>query len=92
MTAKNLIDSILSEVDGPAMVYPSGTQSWYIHGKLHRIGGPAIETDKGNKAYFVDGRRFTEAEYYRYVDQDTGEVLVPSGKKLAYEREQVVNL
>lgn len=28
--------------DGPAVIYPSGTELWYHHGELHREDGPAI--------------------------------------------------
>ena len=29
--------------DGPAVIYQSGSQYWYIHGKFHRENGPSDE-------------------------------------------------
>ena len=28
--------------NGPAILYPDGSQSWYLYDKLHRENGPAI--------------------------------------------------
>lgn len=80
-------DGKLHRLDGPAIYGGHGPELWYAEGKLHRIGGPAI--DRGSKVkyideYFVHNQKFTEDEYYRYVDQITGEVFVPVGRKLTY--------
>jgi hypothetical protein len=75
--------------DGPARVWKNGMKEWWVDGKLHRIGGPSAENPLGiGKKWHVNGRRFTEDEYYRYVDPETGEVFVPPGKKLKYDKEQ----
>lgn len=29
-------------VDGPAVLWKDGSQSWWFHGKLHRLDGPAV--------------------------------------------------
>jgi hypothetical protein len=72
--------------DGPSVEYADGTNEWRIGYKLHRIDGPAIEGGpSGKEFYYVDGRRFTEEEFYRYVDHLTGEVIIPPGKKLTYD-------
>lgn len=72
--------------DGPAVEGRNGYKSWYKHGKQHRIGGPAVEEVGAlDDEYWVDDRQFTEEEYYRYVDQETGEVMVPPGKLLKYD-------
>lgn len=81
---------------GPAISWKNGSEHWLNNGRYHRIGGPAKVVSGGKDIrdeydevdrndYYVHGRRFTEDEYYSYVDQDTGEVLVPPGKKLTYE-------
>lgn len=31
----------LHREDGPAIIWPSGVQEWYINGCLHRLDGPA---------------------------------------------------
>lgn len=71
--------------DGPAIRIYGGADYWYKHGKVHRLGGPAVVQPDGICTYWVNNRRFTEEEFYRYVDQDTGEVLAPPGKKLTYD-------
>lgn len=71
---------------GPAYISAEGREIWYKDGKCHRIDGPAVEHGK-YRWYFVNGRQFTEEEFYRYVDQDTGEVLVPPGRKLYHDNE-----
>jgi hypothetical protein len=72
--------------DGPAVVYTNGTTEWWVSGKLHRTDGPAIEYRTGGCIWYVQGRRFTEEEFNLYVDQLTGEVLVPIGKKLYFDK------
>jgi hypothetical protein len=71
---------------GPAIEWRDGRKYWYRYNECHRLDGPAIENEQGVNMYYVDGRRFTEDEFYRYVDQTTGEVLVPPGKKLKHDR------
>lgn len=73
---------------GPAQVKYGHGESWLTNGQYHRLGGPArIQYGPcGLKEYYIHDRRFTEDEYYRYVDQDTGEVLIPVGKPLKHDR------
>jgi hypothetical protein len=45
--------------------------------------GPTINHSRSfSGTYNVNGREFTEEEFNMYVDQTTGEVFVPPGKKL----------
>ena len=53
--------------DGPAIVYDSGTKSWWRHDKLHRIDGPAFECEHGNHLWSINGTRYTEAEFNQQV-------------------------
>jgi len=47
----------LHRLDGPAVIYDSGTEVWYKHGKLHRIGGPSIIYGGDDaKLYHIEGR------------------------------------
>jgi hypothetical protein len=41
-------------------VYTSGTQYWYLNGKLHREDGPAIEYANGNKYWYLNGKLHRE--------------------------------
>ena len=34
---------------------------------LHRDNGPAVEYSNGDKAYWINGRRYSEKEYWKYV-------------------------
>jgi (2Fe-2S) ferredoxin len=43
--------------DGPAVVYPDGTQHWYRNGALHRGDGPAIILPHGTKSWYRNGLR-----------------------------------
>lgn len=71
--------------DGPAVEFANGTTCWYKHDKRHRLNGPAIYSSRGDYEWWANNRQFTEDEFYMYVDQETGEVLVPPGKKLTYD-------
>lgn len=75
----------LHRINGPAVEFPDGTKYWYKNDIRHRLNGPAIQHADGDDMYYVDGRRFTENEFYKYVDQGTGEVFAPPGKRLYYD-------
>jgi len=38
--------------EGPAAVLEDGTELWYQHDKLHRIGGPAVIFPDGTKLWY----------------------------------------
>jgi hypothetical protein len=72
--------------DGPAQEWPDGSKQWWVHDRQHRTDGPAVEVAHGNKKWwYVNGRQFTEDEFNMYVDQTTGEVFLPPGKKLTHD-------
>lgn len=83
------LHGVRHRADGPAVSMPCHRHppyhEWLLNGKFHRIGGPAVEGGYNWREFFVNDRRFTEDEYYLYVDQQTGEVLVPPGKQLAWD-------
>ena len=41
--------------DGPAAIYPNGTEFWLKNGSLHRDDGPAVIRADGSKEYFLNG-------------------------------------
>lgn len=67
---------------GPALVHGCGY--------LHR-SGRCVTTHSMNQhildqqGFYVNGRRFTEDEFLRYVDHATGELFIPPGKKLEHD-------
>lgn len=42
--------------DGPAVVYPSGAEEWYVRGILHREDGPASISSLGTKYWYQNGK------------------------------------
>jgi hypothetical protein len=47
--------------NGPAVIHPSGTREWWIHGKRHRIDGPAIINCHGRKEWWYEGELISES-------------------------------
>jgi hypothetical protein len=65
----------MHNVEGPAIVYPDGRTSWWIHGKRHRLDGPAMEwavsldpdasyTDE----WHINGVELSEEEFNRHPE------------------------
>lgn len=48
-------DGQLHRIDGPAVIYPSGSVSWYRDGALHRTDGPAVIYRDGDKLWYRNG-------------------------------------
>jgi hypothetical protein len=42
-------------LDGPAVEYLDGSESWYQNGQLHRLDGPAVEYTGGSKYWYQNG-------------------------------------
>ena len=40
-------EGLLHRVDGPASVWPHGTQYWFCHGRFHFVHGPALVWTNG---------------------------------------------
>lgn len=51
----------LHRADGPAVVYPDGSATWFLNGKCHRDDGPAIDW-KGHQVWYHHGERVELAE------------------------------
>jgi len=43
-------------------VYKDRTE-WYLNGKRHREDGPAIEYADGSKSWYLNDKKYTEAEF-----------------------------
>jgi hypothetical protein len=41
----------------PAIVFATGEQYWYQHGKLHRDEGPAVVFNGGEEYWYQHGKR-----------------------------------
>lgn len=57
-------------VDGPSYI-SKNFEAWHSHGKYHRTDGPAIvDSDKSIKEYWINGKQFTEEEFYRHFGDE----------------------
>ena len=45
------------------VVYPNGTQLWYLHGRLHREDGPAVINPNGTRHWYLDGEQKYQEEH-----------------------------
>jgi hypothetical protein len=77
------LDGKLHRTDGPAVIWPDGTQAWWLNDQRHRTDGPAViwpdgqrdwwlndqrhRTD-GTQAWYLNGKRFSESEWRQQVD------------------------
>ncbi len=61
-------DNKLHREDGPAVIYPDGTEIWWYEGETHREDGPAViwEGDPNNIAYYLFNKEVTKQEHDDY--------------------------
>ena len=62
--------------DGPAVIYSSGKQEWWVYGILHRINGPAIIYSSGSQHWFVDGYRCRDNKSFQVAAKLTDEDML----------------
>lgn len=57
--------------DGPAIIYPSGSQEWWLYGKRHRTDGPAIIWINGGNEWWLNGQliSYTQKKFENYLIQ-----------------------
>lgn len=58
-----LCDNQFHRVNGPAVVYDTGSLAWHNHGKLHRLDGPAVINQHGTYQYWINDRLVSEYEH-----------------------------
>lgn len=51
-----LYDGVYHNSKGPAVIYPDGTEYWYLHGQLHRLDGPAVTLSNGTQYWYKFGQ------------------------------------
>ena len=45
-------------------VHDDGTREWFnLNDQLHRVDGPAIEYDCGGKCWYLNDKRYSEADF-----------------------------
>ena len=82
------VNGKLHRLDGPAVEWVDGTKEWYVNDNLHRLDGPAVERDDGRKYYWIDGKKYSEKDYWIEVNKIKGE-LERIGKEDKQEIEQL---
>ena len=50
--------------DGPAVVWPDGTQYWFNHGRYHFAHGPSDLYASGSLRWYEDGRHLRRRDPY----------------------------
>lgn len=43
-------------LDGPAVIFDTGTKEWQVRGELHRLDGPALEYSNGECEWFIQNK------------------------------------
>jgi len=46
----------LHRLDGPAIIFTDGAESWYKNGKRHRIGGPSGSWPNGGQCWYQNDK------------------------------------
>ena len=57
--------------DGPAVIWYTGDNEWYLNGELHRMDGPAKDYENGYQAWFYHGKWIncqSQEEFERIID------------------------
>ena len=74
----------LHRTDGPAIIYPSGSQWWYLNGNLHRTDGPAIIWPDGTQYWYLNGQEVNKDTFNLLLTctiEDLGEYFFSSKYK-----------
>ena len=50
------LDGQYHRSDGPAMIWNSGSKSWWCNGNLHRLDGPAVIHNNAGEEWWVNGK------------------------------------
>ena len=61
-------EGIFHRVNGPARIFPSGKEEWYLQGKRHNLNGPAIIYPDRRERWHNDGT-FNPNGKYEYTIQ-----------------------
>ena len=58
-----LLDGLLHNEHGPAVLAPDGTLEWWFEGKLHNLKGPAVIYPDGSVEYWIHGVSYDEDNF-----------------------------
>jgi hypothetical protein len=61
-------DGKLHSANSPAIQYSNGDETWYFHGKFHRVDGPAIDWPlKNYYVYYINGVQYSKEVFERII-------------------------
>jgi len=66
----------LHRLDGPAFIYPDGTQSWWLNGKYHRTDGPAIIYVDGTEEWYLNDRKYSFTDYCKQLKLPDEDIII----------------
>lgn len=73
------INGKIHRTDGPALLYPNGSEAWFKDGLIHRDGGPAVTDVTGTKVWYSNNKRH-RTDGPAIEDSDGGKFWYIEGK------------
>lgn len=69
--------------NGPAIIWPDGTQFWFINGQAHRTDGPSYIGSDGYQSWCINGIRYHDNQSYQkeagISDKDMNMIVLQYG-------------
>jgi hypothetical protein len=53
----------LHRLNGPAVEYADGDESWWIEDEIHRLDGPAFKTLAGYEDWWINGEQLSKEQF-----------------------------
>jgi hypothetical protein len=54
-------------LSGPACEFANGAKLYFQNGMLHRLDGPAVIYANANRYWFIDNRKYSEADFLKEI-------------------------
>mgnify|MGYP000867960121 FL=1 len=54
---------------GAAVIYKSGSKSYYLEGKIHRLDGPACIWNTGEEFYYINHKELKKEEFEMHPER-----------------------
>jgi hypothetical protein len=56
--------------------WSASIKQWYFEGKLHRVDGPAFESIYGTKAWYLNGIKYSQEEWFEMLSDEDKEKAI----------------
>jgi len=82
------VEGKLHREDGPAVEFANGSKFWYKNGELHKLDGPAFSYFDGYTLFYIEGKEFSEQEYWKEIKQMNNPYRIPpvTGPSTRFEK------